>query len=143
MPTEPAEVTLRPAAPGDLAFVAAVYDVTIRPYAEETFGRWDSATAARNFDPGTYRIIQVGGRDAGCLQVVDEGRHLRLSVLYILPAFQNAGVGSVLLTRLIAGASKPVRLRVLRVNPARRLYERFGFTVTDEEPERFFMEWRP
>lgn len=143
MPLEAADVATRPAVPGDLDFVAGVYDVTIRPYAEQTFGTWDPGTAARRFDPATYRIVQVRGADTGCLQLLDEGTHLQLRVLYILPHFQRAGIGSSLLERLIAEASKPIRLRVLRVNPAKRLYERFGFRVIGEEPERFFMEWRP
>ncbi len=37
-------------------------------------------------------------------------------------------------------AGKPLRLRVLSVDPARRLYEREGFRVTSSTPERFYME---
>ena len=132
MPIAPADIALRAAVPGDRDFVAAVYDATIRPYAEQTFGVWDRNTAARRFDPATYWIVRARGVDAGCQQIVDEGTHLQLNVLYILPRFQNAGIGSVLLERMIAAADKPIRLRVLRVNPARRLYERHGFTVYDE-----------
>jgi hypothetical protein len=35
---------------------------------------------------------------------------------------------------------KPLRLRVLSVNRARRLYEREGFRVTESTPERYYME---
>jgi hypothetical protein len=42
-----------------------------------------------------------------------------------------------------AAQERPVRLRVLRVNPAQRLYLRLGFVITDESPERLTMEWRP
>jgi len=38
---------------------------------------------------------------------------------------------------------RSLRLRVLRVNPAQRLYLRLGFVITDETPERLYMEWRP
>lgn len=37
-------------------------------------------------------------------------------------------------------AGKPVRLRLLAVNPARRLYEREGFRVSSTTPERIYME---
>ena len=146
MPNDPDDVVLRPAEPGDLDFVAAVYDATIRPYAEAALGVWDPRTAHLRFDPSTYEIIQVRGEDAGCMQVVDEDTHLQLTVLYILPAFQKQGVGGVLLDRLAArsaAARKPIRLRVLRVNPALRFYERHGFVVTGEEPVRVFMERVP
>jgi hypothetical protein len=42
-----------------------------------------------------------------------------------------------------AAQERPVRLRVLRVNPAQRLYLRLGFVITDETPERLYMEWQP
>ena len=38
------------------------------------------------------------------------------------------------------GAPIGCLLRVLRVNPARRLYERLGFEVTGESPTHFEME---
>lgn len=34
----------------------------------------------------------------------------------------------------------PVRLRVLKVNPARRLYERLGFKVVEEADTHYLME---
>jgi hypothetical protein len=37
----------------------------------------------------------------------------------------------------------PVRLRVLVVNPAKQLYERLGFVVTETTPEFFYMEKTP
>jgi len=40
-------------------------------------------------------------------------------------------------------AGKPVALRVLKPNPARRLYERLGFEIICETPERCFMRWQP
>jgi ribosomal protein S18 acetylase RimI-like enzyme len=38
-------------------------------------------------------------------------------------------------------ANKPLRLRVLGVNPAKRLYERLGFVVTETTNERYYMEY--
>lgn len=63
--------------------------------------------------------------------------------IYIAPAHQNRGIGTSLireLAREARGSGKPLRLRLLSVNPARRLYEREGFKVTLVTPERIFME---
>jgi ribosomal protein S18 acetylase RimI-like enzyme len=63
-----------------------------------------------------------------------------------LPEFQRDGIGTELVRRMLQRAKEldvPVRLRVLRVNPAKRLYERMGFVVTSEEPERFYMQSAP
>jgi GNAT superfamily N-acetyltransferase len=59
--------------------------------------------------------------------------------LFILPAHQGQGVGRHLVENLIAEAAHaglPIRLRVLRVNPARLFYEKLGFVVTESTPER-------
>ena len=40
-------------------------------------------------------------------------------------------------------ASKPVRLHVEPSNPARRLYERLGFTRIADQGLYWLMEWSP
>jgi GNAT superfamily N-acetyltransferase len=66
-----------------------------------------------------------------------------LTQMYLLPSHQNRGIGTSLIRKLALEAKesgRPLRLRVLSVNPARRLYEREGFRVTSVTPERVFME---
>jgi len=36
-----------------------------------------------------------------------------------------------------------VRLNVVKVNPARRLYERLGFRITNEDDRKFYMKLNP
>ena len=53
-----------------------------------------------------------------------------LDRLWLLPEYQSRGIGSDFIEKLAARADSrqvPIRLTVLRVNRARRLYERFGF----------------
>jgi len=63
----------------------------------------------------------------------------------LLPAHRNQGTGSALLNDILAEATavtQPVRLHVERFNPARRLYERLGFTVIGEGPIYLELEKR-
>jgi len=115
----------------------------MRDYAIATWGRWDEAATRASFTPDTHRIIQHEGEDIGCLALEDEADRLILKKLYVLPRYQNRGIGTRVLRDLLAAAEKPIRLRVLSVNPARRFYERKGFVVTRSTPERNFMEWHP
>jgi GNAT superfamily N-acetyltransferase len=143
MPIEPDQISLRPALPGDVDFIVEVTEAAMRAYAEKTFGKWDNEISRARFDPATSAIIQVNGEDVGCMDVVHCEDHLQLNVLYLLPLVHNHGIGAVVLERLIAeadAARKPIRLRVLRVNPAQRFYARNGFVVTDTSNEKFFME---
>jgi GNAT superfamily N-acetyltransferase len=55
------------------------------------------------------------------------------------PAHLGRGVGAMMLTRLLADAAAlypAIALTVRSTNPARRLYQRFGFAVVTEIPNR-------
>ena len=71
---------------------------------------------------------------------------IRLFRVFLLPSVQNRGIGTRLVRDLLdeaAAAGLPLRLRVLRVNPARRLYERLGFVLSGETETHFTMERLP
>jgi ribosomal protein S18 acetylase RimI-like enzyme len=68
---------------------------------------------------------------------------LWLREVFLVPAEQGQGIGSKLVLQEIAGArrlGKPLRLRVLRQNRARALYERLGFSVCGETETQYWME---
>jgi GNAT superfamily N-acetyltransferase len=77
---------------------------------------------------------------------VRDEREMRLAELFLEPAFHGRGWGTALVQEVIAEASQrglPLRLRVLRSNPARRLYARLGFEVEQSSPERLWMVVQP
>ena len=146
----PSKVTLRIATSADADFACEVVDRTIRVYAERTFEKWPAAEAhARatgDAGAGRLQIIELDGQPIGIMKVERTDTHIQLHQLFILPEYQRRGIGSGLLEGLLTEAGQsglPVRLRVLRVNPAKGLYERYGFRVTSEEPERFYMQRTP
>ena len=60
----------------------------------------------------------------------------------ILPEYQNRGVGSAVIRDVLAQAQAEglsVGLQVLKVNPARRLYERLGFSLVGETATHYLM----
>ena len=145
MPVVP--IALRLATLADSEFVYEVVCKTIRPYAEQTFGVWQEAqvrsTLASNISAGATKIIMVRAESAGILTVRELESHVQLDQVFVLPEYQRSGIGTQLVGEIVQRAKQlglPVRLRVLRVNPAKRLYERLGFLVTSEEPERFYMQ---
>jgi GNAT superfamily N-acetyltransferase len=142
-------LSVRPAVPKDGEFAYFVLEQTMRPYAEATWGEWREAHARDEMlaavSDGQTGVVHVNGQAAGILRAVEQaGSHIQLEKLFILPLYQRQGHGSALLEAVIERARQrnlPVRLRVLRVNPAKSLYARFGFEVTSEEPVRFHMEY--
>ncbi|HTP82432.1 MAG TPA: GNAT family N-acetyltransferase [Alphaproteobacteria bacterium] len=118
----------------------------MREYAIQQFGRWDAEKTRSSFDAKNHAIIQRDGADIGVVATRHEPAHVFIEKLYIAPNHQNRGAGAAVLNLLADDAertSRGLRLSVLRVNPARRFYERNGFVVTEVTDERYFMERLP
>ena len=90
-------------------------------------------------DPVTERPlgavwIRLFSKDNGGYGYVDDCTP-ELSIA-IVPGYRNQGLGTDLLNRMIAEAGKQyagLSLSVSSANPAKRLYERLGFEVIDQE----------
>jgi GNAT superfamily N-acetyltransferase len=146
-PAGVAGITLRDATPDDLEFLFSLLRVALGPYVVRTFGPWDDAEQRARFfastDPATHRIVEQGGRPVGCLAVRRLPDEVRLNRVLLLPEVQSRGIGTQLVREVVATAriaGLPVRLRVFRVNPARRLYERLGFVATGGTDTHVLME---
>jgi ribosomal protein S18 acetylase RimI-like enzyme len=88
-------------------------------------------------------LIIVGGESAGWLRIERNADHFRLDYLVLAPEYQRRGIGGAIVGNLLRSATEqglPVRLNVLRVNPAKALYERLGFREVGGDTHRFFME---
>jgi ribosomal protein S18 acetylase RimI-like enzyme len=119
-------------------FALHLYLLTMRPYLQE-LGVWDEQQQRASFTARWKReevwIISVEGKDVGWLQVAELPTEIRLQKFYISPQYQRSGIGSEVLSNLLAtwrSTGKKIVLRVLKNNPARRLYERLGFSVVAE-----------
>jgi GNAT superfamily N-acetyltransferase len=142
-------ISFRPAEDRDYAFALDLYLTTMGPLTAELM-TWDedkqTASFGRQWQVEQARIIQCDGRDVGWMQAQDAASEIILQQFFIVPDHQRKGIGSEALTQLLAEwdpGGKPVMLTVLRNNPARRLYERFGFAVTDEIGVKLRMKLRP
>jgi ribosomal protein S18 acetylase RimI-like enzyme len=152
-------ITLRPVQPDDESFLYELYCSTRQE--ELAAWGWDAAQAAiflqiqyraqqqhyaTHFAQATAQIICYDGRPIGRLVVAGTDEELRLADIALLPAYRNAGIGTLLLEDLLATAAqtgRPVRLHVEAHNRARRLYERLGFTVVAATGPYYLMEKAP
>jgi ribosomal protein S18 acetylase RimI-like enzyme len=136
---------LEPATPADLDWLFALHEAALGAYVAALWG-WDEAWQRRHFgerlELANTRLILVGGERAGRLTLTEREDHIFLDYLALLPAQQNRGVGTAVLRDVLEAAraeGKPVKLSVLRPNPAIRLYERLGFVVTAADAQRIHM----
>ena len=112
----------------------------------EELNVWDEqqqrASFAAQWKREEVRIISVDGKDVGWLQVADLPTEIRLQKFFVSPQFQRHGIGSEVLSNLLVtwrSTGKKIVLKVLKNNPARRLYERLGFSVAAEAGVTFRM----
>jgi GNAT superfamily N-acetyltransferase len=131
----------------DAGFIYSLIEMTMRSYVEQVWGHFSEdrnrTHVSEAIAAGHYSIIALEHIRVGALCVERHPSHIQLSQLFILPEHQRQGIGTSIVRGLINEAresKKPLRLRVLSVNPARRLYEREGFHVTSTTPERVYME---
>lgn len=97
--------------------------------------------------PGAERLIVSNGSEAVGRLVIDRTtRDWHLVDIAVLRAWRGSGIGSALMESILHGAralrAQCVRLSVETHNPARRLYERFGFVVEEEGNPHIAMIWR-
>jgi ribosomal protein S18 acetylase RimI-like enzyme len=141
----------RDSSASDLGLIFEITRDAMRKYVEQTWGDWNEEEQLQkhrdNFTPATHRIICIGDKEIGVVAVEDPPDHVWLVKLYLVAEARNKGIGSAVLRNVIEhadGRGLPIRLRVLRVNTrAQALYARYGFHVTAESPERYFMVREP
>lgn len=140
---------LRPTTPEDAEFLYQLLKATMREYVDQTWGwdeDWQRAYFEMRFDPAKNQIIVLDNHDIGVIATEKSEDEILLSSLYILPEYQGRGIGTRLIKELLARAFRDglaVGLRVLKVNPARRLYERLGFVVVEEKDTHYYMKATP
>ncbi|MEU7752864.1 GNAT family N-acetyltransferase [Micromonospora sp. NPDC049101] len=143
------EWELRPASMADVDAVAELRAVVLRADLER-LGRYDDQRVRQRlrdgFVPAYTWVVEVGGAFAGCvaLRPADDARWLEH--FYLAPHLQGSGIGTAVLRELLDRCDRdgtPVRLNVLRGSPARRLYERHGFTLEAEDPVDVFLVRAP
>ncbi|WP_233512503.1 GNAT family N-acetyltransferase [Micromonospora deserti] len=129
----------------DVEAVAQLRAVVLRADLER-LGRYDEQRVRQRlrdaFDPAHTWVIEVGGELAGSVALREAEDARWLEHFYLAPHLQGRGVGSGVLRGLLEQCDRdgvPVRVNVLQGSPARRLYERHGFTLETEDPVDVFM----
>jgi GNAT superfamily N-acetyltransferase len=151
-------LTVRPVVKEDEPFLVALYGSTRTneldqvQWAEgqrEAFVQWQFDLQRREYGArypnAEYDVILVDDCAAGRIWIGRDEEQIRLLDIALLPEYQNRGVGTALLRRLIDEAvelRKPLRHMVFVLNDdAQRFYERLGFVVIEDLGAYKHMEW--
>jgi ribosomal protein S18 acetylase RimI-like enzyme len=152
-------ISLRPYRAEDQEFLFRLYSSTrIREIAgfgwpaaqQEMFLKMQFDAQRRSYEAAyahaEHQIVEQDGQPIGRFMVVRNEDSTLLVDIALLAERRGLGIGGQLLRELIQECSRgcvPLRLQVLKTNPALRLYERLGFTRTGEDQMYIQMERRP
>jgi len=154
-----ANITLRPVSADDYDFLVAVYgstraeEMAMVPWTteqQETFIRLQFAAQqdhyAQKYPTASHDIIVCDDRPVGRLYVARLDQEIRIVDITLLPAERNAGIGSHLLRQLLDeanGSGKMTRIYVEEFNPSLRLFERLGFSPSEQHGIHLLMQRMP
>src|SRR3989304_4717923 len=113
-------------------FSYQVKKATMNAYITRVFG-WDEKFEqdyhARDWETLKPDVILYDNRPIGTICCVRKEDHFEIERFYILPEYQNKGIGSFVLGGTVDTADRaglPVKLMYLKINPVASLYRRVG-----------------
>jgi ribosomal protein S18 acetylase RimI-like enzyme len=142
------EIELYQATVADTKFLWDVFRVSMKDYITQTRGEWNEQREESQFrnqlDLSAAQVIRRNNLEVGFLMAPIQDGARWIHTICIVPEHQNRGIGTEVIRSVIAEADAqkiPLYLNVLKVNPARRLYERLGFVVIEETKHHFRMKF--
>ncbi len=95
-----------------------------------------------SFQQSATQIIQCNGEDVGRITIRKLANRVIIDGIHILESFQGQGIGRSVISQVIEAANgddMPVELVLLKVNPAKKLYDDLGFRLDKEDMYRYYM----
>jgi RimJ/RimL family protein N-acetyltransferase len=154
-----ASITLRPVDADDYDFLVAVYgstrveEMALVPWTNEqqqAFVRSQFAAQQDHYEKkyptASHDIIISDSRPVGRLYVARLDQEIRIIDITLLPAERNAGIGSYLIEQLLDEANrsgKMTRIYVEEFNPSLRLFERLGFSPSEQQGIHLLLQCNP
>jgi GNAT superfamily N-acetyltransferase len=151
------QIRLRPRSDSDAGFLLQVYGSTREqelalvdwsPEQKDAFLRMQYSAQDRaysdNYPGAEYQVIVVDDQAAGRLYLHRREREIRLMEIALLPQWRGQGIGTALITNVLAEARSKgwmASIHVETFNPARRCYERLGFKTVAIHGVYELMEW--
>jgi ribosomal protein S18 acetylase RimI-like enzyme len=152
-------ISLRPFRPDDQEFLYQLYaSARLHEIAgfgwpaaqQEMFLRMQFNAQYRSYEAAyehaEHQIVEQDGKPVGRIMVLWQKDFALLVDIALLAEHRGRAIGGELLRDLIQQCARkrmPLRLQVLKTNPALRLYQRLGFATTGEDQMYIQMERQP
>lgn len=149
-PSKPSKfdaIPMRQGQPTDMDWLYQTFKRTMQDFIAQTWG-WDELLQEHSFydlPAKSFAIATLAGSDVGAFNLREKTDHLWLEMVLVLPEYQGRGFGRLMLEQAqgqARKAQKPLRLSVLKLNPAHDFYRHMGFEQSDFDKFSFKMQWQ-
>lgn len=141
------ESTIRRGRSSDEQWLFQLFKSTMQDFIDAAWG-WQELFQKEGFVTSlpakNFFILESNDEPIACLHTTDKADHLLLDMILVEPSWQQQGYGTQLMSLAMQEAEqkeKPIRLSVLKSNPAVKFHQKIGFNITDEDEHSFHMEW--
>ncbi len=142
-------IKLIPADETDKEFSYQVKKAAEGEYITSMFG-WDE-DVQRSYHIKAWQqqkpdIITYDGKLIGTIATIGSEDGIEIGQFFILPDYQNRGIGTYLLKGILDKADqlgRAVTLKFLKNSPVKSLYVRNGFRTVDADEILYYMERKP
>lgn len=142
-------IKIIPADESHREFSYQVKKAALGEYITEIWG-WDEGHQkeyhAQDWLNNRPEIILYDNEPIGTIYAAENKDYIEIAQFYILPEYQNRGIGSHLLKEILERADRSgltVKLMYARINPVASLYSRMGFKVVGNDDLFISVERRP
>ena len=135
------QYTIHKATPIDIDILDLIHTENMKDYVEKNYS-WNPQLFRDRFISDEYQVIEIDNIVIGFMKIISSEAKIYLGEIQISKDFQNQGIGTSLIQSVIQEArsnNKKLWLKVLKGNPAKKLYQRLGFTKLKESSTHSIM----
>lgn len=135
-----------PATAADRDYLLALRKLTMVEHLEQSgqFLTEQEHQARLDVNYHCFFIVRHNDCNVGAIKVLSSDSVIEILQFQMHPSHQSRGYGAAIMRQVIETARpRPVRLTVLKQNPALRLYLRLGFCVMAEDHYEYHLQYQP
>lgn len=131
----------------DVDFILKLKELCFKWYIETIYG-WDiniqreKTIYELDGHIRDMRIIKLDNKDIGVTTFYEEESTYVVGMIMIHPDYQNKGIATNIIKEYIQTAknkNKRIKIKTYKKNPAKKLYERLGFRIYNEDKTHVHM----
>ncbi len=134
--------------PSDQDWLYSLFRSTMQQHITIAWG-WDEQFQKESFNTSlpaaNFKILTEKDKKIGGFYLSDKSDHIVLDMILVEPSLQRKGYGLFMMEAIkqeSKSKKKPIRLSVLKSNPAIEFHKACGYATTDSDSQSVKMQWQ-